>query len=341
MRKTKKTAARIQSLIACLVFFVSVFFSVQMRVEAASYLLTPYCFQGNLSGKVFFNGLDGPFYSNTVSLFTPNVSLEVYQAGFRKGAGDVYESVNSNYSYYAHEHVFSLYFRPPSDIPAGAYYTLLYDIALHVDITFPENIEYRYIYIEPYGSTADLFTSYYLDNKFFLSPVHNYAFCNDSLQTFTFKVGLGYRRFTSGSAHPASGLYTTFSFDLSDSFNNVKGYAPGHISLGTSDSYTDGYINNNMGSTSSSLDSSLSGYGNAEDSLFKSSNEAVGAFQMQSLNNPALISSMSFTSTLLQSIWTAAGGVNGFGLVPAVVFTFTFAAIIVGLYRYYGGGKGG
>ena len=76
MRKTKRTAARMQSLTACFVFFVSVFFSANMKVRAASDLipLTKRHVQAFVGDNVFFDGLPNSFTSYPVNISIPNKS---------------------------------------------------------------------------------------------------------------------------------------------------------------------------------------------------------------------------------------------------------------------------
>lgn len=345
MRKTRKIAVKIQSIITCFVLFMSVFFYAGMNVEASGQLvpLTSSHAQISINSNFLLDGLNGPVFSSPVSLSVRNSSLEVYQISYRESVGGFYEVTNSNYAYYYDEFTFSVFIRPPSSIPFGSFYTISAPIALDLDFSFPgESLSGSQFYtLEPIGVTSSIFGCYDFNGVFFLSPLLDYSFRNQGVFTYTFKLRLGFSVFRSGSSHPYSYYPVIVSLNLDNSFDKVANYTSAGFLSGASSSYTDGYVNGSMGSTSTDLNNSLSGYEQAEGSLFTSANQGVGSFQMQSLNTPALVSSMSFVSTFLQSIYTSSGGLNGLGLLPAVVFTFTFASIVVGLYRYYGGGKSG
>lgn len=355
MRKTRKIAAKIQSIITCFVLFMSVFFCAGMHVEATApngYL--PYQVSVNFGSNNYLYSCLYP--DSVVSSYVfdmPAISGEVFYDSigtydhttyFYDSSGRVINSSSSGsvstsrkYRYFyqssfrVNVQLVSRYF----DQPDSGFYFVDGDLVLPLLFTLPSNVGYYFYSFTPVGANYD---DYVIQPTYYSSSVSiplvrflgKNSFRNYSEYYFSFDVNF----------YAMSDFY--FSLPVTVTFDTSKFASYVVLKSASSSSFvTEGYVNGDMGSTSTDLNNSLSGYEQAEGSLFTSANQGVGSFQMQSLNTPALVSSMSFVSTFLQSIYTSSGGLNGFGLLPAVVFTFTFASIVVGLYRYYGGGKSG
>ena len=334
MRKTKRIATKIQCIISSFVFFMSVFFCAGMHVNAMEpFLLESKYFEIYMNGNQIY---DGP--SNKINPY----EFRMYQVD---GAGNQNDNSSFHRSYFSTSYDLTFLLRFVGSEFDFSYFYFIYPFCLSFKLDtsgFTDRVHGFHYSIEPVGSTANYFSCYSTNSSFYIVPVPGMSFYRErnAYIPFNFRVTMScYSYYAFGVDH--YWFPVIFTVDLSTSFENNRFLYPVYVYPGTADEVTDGYKNGSMGSASTDLNNSLSGYEQAENNLFTSANQGVGSFQFQKLDTPALISSMSFVSTFLQSIYTSSGGLNGLGLLPAVVFTFTFASIVVGLYRYYGGGKSG
>lgn len=343
MRKTRKIAAKIQSIITCFVLFMSVFFYAGMNVEASSSYAPPV--------RLYING--DPLYSFSRPEYPYSVVFRLVPVGgvsdlrqfhfpsqyYIYSQGEVsFSNTTENGIIYGDEYFFfdtvissfvDIYY---DTLPGfdNDYFSLAGGLSFPISFSAPDVIA-LYFWYEPLGLYQGDYSLFQNGDSLYFTFSSDRVYSPD-LGAILFSFNLHVVAVSKSYVTPS----VTISMNGSIPDLKLRCLVPSQ-----SDYSLDGYKNSNMSSSSVNLNNSLSGYEQAEGSLFTSANQGVGSFQMQSLNTPALVSSMSFVSTFLQSIYTSSGGLNGLGLLPAVVFTFTFASIVVGLYRYYGGGKSG
>lgn len=89
---------------------------------------------------------------------------------------------------------------------------------------------------------------------------------------------------------------------------------------------------------------SLNSYETSQDSLFNAAQSGLSGFTFVDFSSyPALVTSMSFVTSMITSVFGAMGGESGpVGIVLSVLFSVMLVSMAIGLYRYFSShGKGG
>lgn len=82
---------------------------------------------------------------------------------------------------------------------------------------------------------------------------------------------------------------------------------------------------------------SLNEYETAENSLFNTATESLGAYEFFDFSSvPAMITGISFVTSVMTSIYTALGGVSGAsGIILSILFSVMLVSMVLGLSRLY------
>lgn len=82
---------------------------------------------------------------------------------------------------------------------------------------------------------------------------------------------------------------------------------------------------------------SLNEYETAENSLFNTATESLGAYEFFDFNSvPAMITGISFVTSVMTSIYTALGGASGAsGIILSILFSVMLVSMVLGLSRLY------
>lgn len=88
---------------------------------------------------------------------------------------------------------------------------------------------------------------------------------------------------------------------------------------------------------------SVTDYQTSETSLFNAAQDGLEGFEFVDFSSfPALVTSMSFVTSLMNSVYMYMGGETGpFGIVLSVLFSVMLVSMVIGLYRFYQNHKGG
>ena len=115
-----------------------------------------------------------------------------------------------------------------------------------------------------------------------------------------------------------------------------------HIANQT-DELTNGYDNSAGESTSSQFSDGVAEYEEVEGSLFTSAKSGLQDYEFFNLESvPAVITGLSFVTSIMTSIFNSMGGASGAGIVLSVLFSVMLVSIVAGLYRYFvSSGKSG
>lgn len=135
--------------------------------------------------------------------------------------------------------------------------------------------------------------------------------------------------------------YITYGFELYDC--GPSGDTQNHIANQT-DQLTNGYDSSAGDSMNESFSASLTEYQTSEDSLFSAAQSGLDSFTFIDFTSyPALVTAMSFVTSMMTSIFIAMGGETGpVGIVLSVLFSVMLVSMVIGLYRYFQSkGKGG
>lgn len=132
------------------------------------------------------------------------------------------------------------------------------------------------------------------------------------------------------------------SFSFNNFWHDVKVYDVGpignmqnHIANQT-DQLTSGYDDSKGNSVNSNLSTGLNEYQTAEDSLFATATSGLQDFTFFDFASvPAMITGMSFITSIMGSWFTHAGGASGVGIVLSILFSVMLVAMVLGLYRWY------
>ena len=110
------------------------------------------------------------------------------------------------------------------------------------------------------------------------------------------------------------------------------------------DQMMNGFDTADADSMNDSFSASLTKYQTAEDSLFSAAQSGLDGFTFVDFSSyPVLVTSMSFVTALMTSVYAAMGGETGpVGIVLSVLFSVMLVSMAIGLYRFYQSkGKGG
>jgi hypothetical protein len=107
------------------------------------------------------------------------------------------------------------------------------------------------------------------------------------------------------------------------------------------ESIESGYDSSAGDSAADSFHSGSSDFGAAEDSLFSSSTEAMSGFTFFDVYSvPAVITGISFVSSVIAMLFDASGGLSGAGIVMSISLCVLIACIVIGIWRYWHSGGG-
>lgn len=116
------------------------------------------------------------------------------------------------------------------------------------------------------------------------------------------------------------------------------GYADGQQNLTAkqTEDLTQGYDSSAGTIVKDNLQSELDPADESADSLFSDAHTGLDNFTFFDFNSvPAVVTGLSFVSTMLVSIYTSLGGLSGVGIVLSCLFTILIISLLIGLYRYY------
>ena len=110
-----------------------------------------------------------------------------------------------------------------------------------------------------------------------------------------------------------------------------------------SDKLMNGYDSSAGQSMNEDFSASLMEYQTAGDSLFNEAQSGLDGFTFVDFSSyPALVTSMSFVTSMMTSVFGAMGGESGpAGIVLSVLFSVMIVSMAIGLYRFYSGKKDG
>lgn len=96
-------------------------------------------------------------------------------------------------------------------------------------------------------------------------------------------------------------------------------------------------------SMNESFAASVNDYQTTEESLFSSAQSGLDSFNFVDFSSyPALVTSMSFVTSMMNAVYGAMGGETGpIGIVLSVLFSVMLVSMVIGLYRFYQDKKGG
>lgn len=109
------------------------------------------------------------------------------------------------------------------------------------------------------------------------------------------------------------------------------------------DNLTNGFDSSAGTAANTQLQGSVDNYGSMEGTLFDSVSSGLSDFDFFNLNSvPAMVTGLSFISSIMSSWFIAAGGSSGVGIVLSVLFSVMIVSMLLGLYKHYQsrGGKG-
>lgn len=109
------------------------------------------------------------------------------------------------------------------------------------------------------------------------------------------------------------------------------------------DDLTNGFDSSSGDAVASEFSDGVAEYEEVEGSLFTSAKSSLQDYQFFDLQSiPAVITGLSFVTSIMTSIFNSMGGVSGAGIVLSVLFSVMLVSVVSGLYRYYvSSGKSG
>lgn len=114
-----------------------------------------------------------------------------------------------------------------------------------------------------------------------------------------------------------------------------SGDTQNHIANQT-DQLTNGFDDSQGNTVNSDLSSGLNEYQTAEDSLWATATTGLKDFTFFDFESvPAMITGMSFITSIMGSWFSHAGGASGVGIVLSILFSVMLVAMVLGLYRLY------
>lgn len=125
----------------------------------------------------------------------------------------------------------------------------------------------------------------------------------------------------------------TVSFDIYDM--GPSGDTQNHIANQT-DQLTNGYDDSKGNEVNSELSTGLNEYQTAEDSLWATATTGLKDFTFFDFESvPAMITGMSFITSIMGKWFNEAGGTSGVGIVLSILFSVMLVSMVLGLYRLY------
>ena len=84
------------------------------------------------------------------------------------------------------------------------------------------------------------------------------------------------------------------------------------------------------------MSSGLNEYQTAEDSLWSTATTGMKDFAFFDIESvPAMVTGMSFITSIMGKWFNEAGGVSGVGIVLSILFSVMLVSMVLGLYRLY------
>jgi len=159
-------------------------------------------------------------------------------------------------------------------------------------------------------------------------------------------VSLGVRLY-GAYCNDSSTIEGSFQLYYSDTAFEIYDYGPAgdtqnHIANQT-DQLTNGFDSSSGDEMASEFSDGVAEYEEVEGSLFTSAKSSLQDYQFFDLQSiPAVITGLSFVTSIMTSIFNSMGGVSGAGIVLSVLFSVMLVSVVSGLYRYYvSSGKSG
>lgn len=156
---------------------------------------------------------------------------------------------------------------------------------------------------------------------------------------FTDDIGLGVRLYGAYS-NSSSAVEGTFRLYFDNTAVELFDYGPSgntqnHIANQT-DQLTNGYDSSVGDSTSSAFSDGVLEYETVEGSLFTSAKTGLTDYQFFDIQSvPAVVTGLSFVTSIMTGIFNSMGGASGAGIVLSVLFSVMLVSIVAGLYRYF------
>lgn len=118
-------------------------------------------------------------------------------------------------------------------------------------------------------------------------------------------------------------------------YNDNGNVTSGDLSQQT-DNLTNGYDDSKGNEVNSELSTGLNEYQTAEDSLWATATTGLKDFTFFDFESvPAMITGMSFITSIIGKWFNEAGGTSGVGIVLSILFSVMLVSMVLGLYRLY------
>lgn len=102
------------------------------------------------------------------------------------------------------------------------------------------------------------------------------------------------------------------------------------------DNITNGFDSSSGSESHSKFVDGVADYETAEDSLFTSAKSGMDDYDFFDFSSiPAMLTGLSFVTSIMTSIFNSMGGASGAGIVLSVLFSVMLVAMAIGLYRYF------
>ena len=232
-----------------------------------------------------------------------------------------------------------------------------YDSALLCYLDFDVNPNHTYKFVVRTGGTSGgTYDALYSDYKL------NFVIGSNVINA-TNNVGKTFDFFIPGYNMGSSILFEAFVYDcvyyggvseedgflkhmgqvyptLMDCYIDVYDMGPSgdtqnHIANQT-DQLTNGFDESQGNSVNSDLSTGLNEYQTAEDSLWATATTGLKDFTFFDFESvPAMITGMSFITSIMGKWFNEAGGASGVGIVLSILFSVMLVSMVLGLYRLY------
>lgn len=353
MRKSKTLVKRISVLLSAFVFFIGVFFCAGERVEASNDVIDTNVFYKH---GVFYS--EGLGYYFSPSSGSSNISINI-----------PFDSAMYNFHYFYYNSALT-----STEEPGLVSFDFTVPIAFYLDASSLESSEYSnditYVdgrfYVQFYASLSSSYLSsstLYLDSVELVDPfgttydgfIYNPQ-CGSSVQT-SVVCNLRESKIKNSTANDNFYLYLHFkgsgntndalveNFQLAiqnfnpldfDAYSDYQRFTPTLYVGDPSNDPLYGYDSSAGSSASNALGDGIAEYEQAEGSLFDSASASIGDFSFVSLDSvPAVVTSISFVSSIMSMIFDESGGITGAGIVMSVSLCALIGAIVTGIYRYW------
>lgn len=138
-----------------------------------------------------------------------------------------------------------------------------------------------------------------------------------------------------GNEMTSSTIYVYYDLSFAVYDMGPSGDTQNHIANQT-DSLTNGFDNSQGNTVNDDLSSGLNEYQQAEDSLWATATTGMKDFTFFDFESvPAMITGISFVTSIMGSWFENAGGASGVGIVLSILFSVMLVSMVLGLYRLY------